>query len=94
MANTDFKVTESPEVLTRRETAVLTLIARGKSNKELADDLGITEKTVKTHVSNLLSKLKLPSRTQAALYAVRVGLVTVSGDDRNPLLPNQVAQAS
>ena len=90
----EVKVTESPEVLTPRETAVLCLIAKGKSNKELADDLAITEKTVKTHVSNILSKLNLPSRTQAAIYAIRMGLVSVTNDDRNPLLPNQEAQAS
>jgi two-component system, NarL family, response regulator LiaR len=76
----EVKVPESPEILTSRETAVLCLIAKGKSNKEISDDLQITEKTVKTHVSNILSKLNLPSRTQAALYAVRTGLVNVSGD--------------
>ncbi len=76
----EVKVPESPEILTARETAVLCLIAKGKSNKEISDDLQITEKTVKTHVSNILSKLNLPSRTQAALYAVRMGLVQVNGE--------------
>jgi NarL family two-component system response regulator LiaR len=66
---------ESPETLTRRETEVLRLLARGKSNKEITVDLSITEKTVKTHVSNILSKLGVSSRTQAALYAIRIGLV-------------------
>lgn len=54
---------------------VLKEIAKGKSNKEIATSLYITEKTVKTHVSNLLSKLGLADRTQAALYAVKNRLV-------------------
>jgi len=61
--------------LTKRELDVLKEIARGKSNKEIASSLFITEKTVKTHVSNLLSKLELADRTQAALYAVKNQLV-------------------
>ncbi|MBP2242211.1 DNA-binding NarL/FixJ family response regulator [Cytobacillus eiseniae] len=60
--------------LTKRELDVLKEIAKGKSNKEIAIALFITEKTVKTHVSNLLSKLELADRTQAALYAVRKGI--------------------
>ncbi|MCC6793453.1 MAG: response regulator transcription factor [Thermomicrobiales bacterium] len=64
--------------LTERETDVLRLVAQGRSNKEIALDLGIGEKTVKTHVSNILAKLELQSRTQAALYAARVGLVDTS----------------
>lgn len=62
--------------LTNRELDVLKEIAKGKSNKEIAAALFITEKTVKSHVSNLLSKLQLADRTQAALYAVKNGLVT------------------
>lgn len=61
--------------LTKRELDVLKEIAKGKSNKEIAASLFITEKTVKTHVSNLLAKLELADRTQAALYAVRNQLV-------------------
>ncbi|MEY2195872.1 response regulator [Neobacillus sp. BF23-41] len=61
--------------LTKRELDVLKEIANGKSNKEIAASLFITEKTVKTHVSNILSKLELADRTQAALYAVRNQLV-------------------
>lgn len=57
--------------LTRREREVLKEIASGKSNKEIAASLYITEKTVKTHVSNILAKLEVADRTQAALYAVR-----------------------
>jgi DNA-binding NarL/FixJ family response regulator len=63
------------EQLTKRELDVLKEIARGKSNKEIASALFITEKTVKTHVSNLLSKLELADRTQAALFAVKNQLV-------------------
>jgi NarL family two-component system response regulator LiaR len=61
--------------LTPREIEVLTLVAKGRSNKEIARDLGISVKTVKTHVSNILSKLHMMDRTQAALYAMRQGLV-------------------
>lgn len=60
--------------LTKREKEVLKEITLGKSNKEIAAALFITEKTVKTHISNILSKLCLQDRTQAALYAVRNGL--------------------
>lgn len=60
--------------LTRREKDVLTEIANGKSNKEIAAALFISEKTVKTHVSNLLAKLQVADRTQAALFAVKYNL--------------------
>ncbi|KIL40816.1 LuxR family transcriptional regulator [Gordoniibacillus kamchatkensis] len=63
----------APERLTEREKEVLGLIAQGCSNKEIAAALGITEKTVKTHVSSVLAKLGLADRTQAALYAVKHG---------------------
>lgn len=72
---------QSPDPLTERETEVLQLLARGKSNKEIAAELVIGEKTVKTHVSNILGKLNVPSRTQAALHAVRSGLVPLDGPD-------------
>jgi NarL family two-component system response regulator LiaR len=73
---------ESPETLTERETEVLRLLAQGKSNKGIAAALVIGEKTVKTHVSNILSKLGVSSRTQAALYAVRIGLVSADTLDQ------------
>ncbi|MGD9892002.1 MAG: response regulator [Dehalococcoidia bacterium] len=62
------------EPLTERETDVLRLLARGLANKEIARELQIGEKTVKTHVSNILAKLGVQSRTQAALQAGRLGL--------------------
>ncbi len=63
------------ETLTERELEVLSLVGHGRSNKEIATDLGITERTARTHVSNILGKLGLQSRTQAALYAVERKLV-------------------
>lgn len=67
----------SAEVLTVRELEVLGLVAQGCSNREISDLLTISEATVRTHVSNILSKLNLCSRTQAALYALRQGLATL-----------------
>jgi two-component system, NarL family, response regulator LiaR len=66
--------TTLPENLTERELEVLRMIARGLNNREIADELVISDKTVKTHVSNILSKLHLEDRTQAAIYALRHGL--------------------
>jgi DNA-binding NarL/FixJ family response regulator len=61
--------------LTTREREVLAAIARGNANREIARLLGLSEKTVKTHVSAILTKLGVQDRTQAALYAVRTGMV-------------------
>ena len=69
------KPLELHEDLTKREREVLFLIAEGKSNQEIADELFITLKTVKTHVSNILSKLDVEDRTQAAIYAFKHKLV-------------------
>jgi NarL family two-component system response regulator LiaR len=67
----------TPEPLSEREMDVLRLIAQGCSNRAIADKLVISEVTVRTHVSNILSKLHLASRTQAALYALREGLASL-----------------
>jgi DNA-binding NarL/FixJ family response regulator len=68
--------------LTPREREVLGHISSGRSNREIARALTLSEKTVKTHVSAVLSKLGVADRTQAALYAVRTGLATDSTDGR------------
>jgi NarL family two-component system response regulator LiaR len=69
------------EILTERETEVLQLLAQGRSNREIAGVLTISEATVRTHVSNILAKLNLCSRTQAALYALREGLASLQDAD-------------
>ena len=71
LADADDRRDEQP--LTAREQEVLDLIARGYANKRIALELGIAEKTVKTHVGHVLAKLGVADRTQAALYATRVG---------------------
>ena len=68
--------------LTTRELDVLRLVAAGKPNKQIAADLDISERTARTHVSRILRKLHLSSRTQAALWAVREGLVEVERESR------------
>ena len=67
----------TPDPLTEREMDVLRLIAQGKSNRAIAEDLVLAELTVRTHVSNILGKLHLASRTQAALYALKEGLASL-----------------
>lgn len=68
----DLPLTDDP--LTEREVEVLKLVARGLTNQEIADQLVVSERTVRTHLSNILGKLHLANRTQAALYALRQGL--------------------
>ncbi|MCS6888086.1 MULTISPECIES: response regulator [Chloroflexus] len=73
---------EAPvEQLTPREMDVLRLVAKGMSNKEIADTLIVSEKTVKTHISNILSKLHLADRTQVAIYALRKRLVPIDDEE-------------
>jgi NarL family two-component system response regulator LiaR len=73
---TDSQPTDDP--LTEREVEVLKLVAKGRSNQEIADELVVSERTVGAHVSNILGKLHLANRTQAALYALREGLTDLS----------------
>jgi two-component system, NarL family, response regulator LiaR len=73
----EVRAPENPEELTERETEILELLARGEANKQIASSLYLSEKTVKAHVSSILMKLGVQSRTQAALHAVRTGLVSV-----------------
>lgn len=72
----EVRLPETPETLTERETEILRLVGQGKANKAIAHQLHISEATVKTHVANMMAKLGVTSRTQAALYAVRIGLVS------------------
>ena len=72
-----FQPAEKPpttDPLTRREVEVLQVLAKGKSNRDIAEQLSISETTVRTHVSNILGKLHLASRTEAALYALKEGM--------------------
>jgi DNA-binding NarL/FixJ family response regulator len=78
-----------PPPLSERETEVLRLIVQGYANKEIARRLKLGTETVKTHVSNLLSKLGVQSRTQAALMAVQLGLMTAGEIGRRPSEPSR-----
>ena len=69
------RLEDQVDPLTERERQVLVLVAQGRANKEVARELHISERTARTHVSNILAKLGLASRTQAALYALREGLI-------------------
>lgn len=69
----------SPDPLTNREVDVLQVLAKGKSNRDIAEELSISETTVRTHVSNILGKLHLASRTEAALYALKEGMADLEG---------------
>ena len=74
----EMRVPEPPETLTARESDVLRLLALGLANKEIGGELGIGQGTVKTHVSNILAKLGVQSRTQAALQAINLGVVSAA----------------
>ncbi len=75
---------DTGEALTERELEVLRLVALGRSNRAIGEELVISEATVRTHVSNILAKLHLASRTQAALYALREGLAPLRSPDSDP----------
>jgi two-component system, NarL family, response regulator LiaR len=75
------KQPKTTEPLSEREMEVLRLLARGMSNQEIADKLVVSEATVRSHVSSILCKLQLASRTQAALYALREGLASLEEGD-------------
>jgi len=72
---------EATSAVSHRETEVLQLVAKGASNKEIANTLFISENTVKTHLRNIMDKLHLANRSQAAAYAIRAGLVEDEEDD-------------
>ncbi len=72
----------SPDPLTKREIEVLQVLAKGKSNRSIGAELSISETTVRTHVSNILGKLHLASRTEAALYALKEGVANLEEDSR------------
>jgi len=74
----------TPDPLTPREVDVLRLVAQGMENPEMAEKLVISEATVRTHVSNIMSKLHLASRTQVALYALRAGLASLDDKSDKP----------
>ena len=71
----------TPDPLTKREAEVLLLVAQGLSNQDIARKLNISDPTVRSHVSNIMSKLHLATRIQAALYALREGLVSLDAED-------------
>lgn len=72
--NKPSKLPPTDDPLTEREMEILQLVARGMSNQEIAEELVISERTARTHISNILAKLHLANRTQAALYALRQGI--------------------
>ena len=71
----------SAGTLTEREIDVVRLVAKGLSNQEIAERLVISERTVRTHLSNILGKLNLTNRTQLALFALRRGIATLDEED-------------
>ena len=89
----DVQLSNRPESLTERETDVLQLLAQGASNKEIARDLSLGEKTIKTHISSILSKLGVQSRTQAALLAVRLKLVPSAATQSSERVPSSSSKA-
>jgi DNA-binding NarL/FixJ family response regulator len=87
MRNSD--VGHTPATLTPRERGVLTLLGGGLSNAELADALQLTEATIKTHISRILTKLRIRDRVQAVVIAYQTGLVTPLPDHSRPTAPGK-----
>jgi DNA-binding NarL/FixJ family response regulator len=85
IANRSVEVERGEEALTERELDVLCLAATGASNQEIADHLSISVNTAKTHIRNILDKLQLQNRTQAANYAIKRGLVSALDGERSPM---------
>ncbi len=85
IAKRSVEVEKGEEALTERELDVLCLAATGASNQEIADHLSISVNTAKTHIRNILDKLQLQNRTQAANYAIKRGLVSSLPDARSPM---------
>jgi NarL family two-component system response regulator LiaR len=75
--NQPSKLPPTKDPLTEREVEILKYVAQGMTNDEIADQLVVSERTVRTHVSNILAKLQLANRTQAALYALKEGLASL-----------------
>lgn len=85
IANRSVEPERGEEALTERELDVLCLAATGASNQEIADQLSISVNTAKTHIRNILDKLQLQNRTQAANYAIKRGLVSTLADEHSPM---------
>jgi two-component system, NarL family, response regulator LiaR len=75
----------SPEDLSEREVEVLCLLTQGKTDQEIARQLVLTDVTIRTHISRILAKLGLENRVQAALYAIRSGMVSLDETEGSPL---------
>ena len=85
VAKRSVDIDQGREALTDRELAVLCLVSTGASNQEIADQLNISVNTAKSHIRNILDKLQLENRTQAANYAMKRGLVPPPKEARSPM---------
>ena len=81
ITDTDDDSKKASDNLTRREREILVLITKGKLNKEIANELNITERTVKNHIANLFKKINVYDRTQAAVYAIKCGIYSLYLED-------------
>jgi two-component system, NarL family, response regulator LiaR len=76
--------TQAENALTEREIEILQMVAQGRANQQIADELFLSERTVRTHITNILGKLRLENRTQAALYALREGIAHLPYTTESP----------